>query len=377
MAVYTKKWNGSAWVTAPFKKWNGSAWVDAYVYKWTGSSWFQLYPEPIAGADITANGSGLRTYRNTWSNWNTTKGAKQGNGNQNGWGGATANWGYLGVNCWQFSGCGSIVSVSTQQIGGTINGTGYYNNDIRLHMYRGNQIDGGQPSVTGYMYSNTGGPGSGGTMTTKNITGGEFQNFLNNVSGYPYLYIYSNATGDYTGLSACWVRAVYQYSVAAAMFSDEGQAITYNIRETDYKMEGGSEKIYHKMPIYKEEMGLTLYEIMERRENGIVEDIDPTTVDYCPTIMPWFREREVFIDENGIIKFKIEALNLQAEHEVQYSLDNVIWNILYGTGEGDYVQTDLPSDFNKYSDNIYVRIIDKEKDMLVKDAVIEPLIYIP
>ena len=45
MAVYTKKYNGSAWVTAPVKKWNGSAWVDAKVQKWTGSAWTQLYPE--------------------------------------------------------------------------------------------------------------------------------------------------------------------------------------------------------------------------------------------------------------------------------------------------------------------------------------------
>ena len=383
MAVYTKRWNGSSWVTAPFKKWNGSSWVDAYVYKWTGSNWFQLYPEPIAGADITATGSGLRTYRSTWSNWNTSKGAKQGNGNQQGWGGATANWGYLGVNCWQFSGCGSIIGVSTQQIGGQINGTGYYNNDITLHMYRGNQIEGGQPSVTGYMYSNTGGPGKNATMTTKNITGGEFQNFLNNASGYPYLYIYSNATGDYTGLSACWVRAVYQYSVAAAMFVDDGVAVAYNIPEDEYSMQLGGGHLYHKMPIYKDEFGLTLNEIMDRREQGIVEDIDPTTVNYMPEyIKPWFKERDVYKEDDDT-KFKIEVKNMGIHDEAQYSLDNTEWNTLYGNSSEsnpeltDYVYATMPNDFNMYSDFIYVRIVDKDNDMILNECVVEPRIYVP
>lgn len=33
MAVYVKKYNGSAWVDAAVKRYNGSAWVDATVNK--------------------------------------------------------------------------------------------------------------------------------------------------------------------------------------------------------------------------------------------------------------------------------------------------------------------------------------------------------
>ena len=384
MAVYTKRWNGSSWVTAPFKKWNGSQWVDAYVYKWNGSQWIQLYPEPIATAKITATGSGLRTYRDTWASWNTTKGAKQGNGNQKGWGGATANWGYLGVNCWQFSGCGSIVGVSVQQMGGTINATGYYNDDKTLHMYRGNKIEGdGNPAVTGYMYSNTGGPGKNATMTTKNITGTEFQNFLNNANGYPYLYIYSNSTNDYTGLSACWVYSEYQYSVAAAMFVDDGQAVAYNIPEDEYSMQLGGGHIYHKMPIYKDEYGLTLSEIMDRREQGIVEDIDPTTVDYMPGyIKPWFKERDIYKENDNAI-FKIEVKNMGIHDEVQCSIDNTTWHTMYGKMDetdpalSDFVYMTMSQDYNMYRDFIYVRVVDKDRDAVVNECVVEPKIYLP
>lgn len=383
MAVYTKRWNGSSWVTAPFKKWNGSAWVDAYVYKWTGSNWFQLYPEPIATYSGAVSGSGLATYRST-GYVTTNKGAKQGNGNQQGWGGAPANWGYLGLSCWNFSGVGAVVGVSAQQISGTVGATGYYNNDIRLHMYRGNRTPNeGAPTVTGYMYSNTGGPGKNAAMSIKNITGGEFQNWLNNVSSYPYLYIYSNATGDYVALTACTIHTTYQYSVAAAMFVDDGVAVAYNIPEDEYSMQLGGGHLYHKMPIYKDEFGLTLNEIMDRREQGIVEDIDSTTVNYMPEyIKPWFKDRDVY-KENDNTKFKIEIKNMGIHDEAQYSLDNTEWNVLYGNPSEsspeltDYVYATMPNDFNMYSDFIHVRVVDKDNDMILNECVVEPRIYVP
>lgn len=37
--IVFKRWNGSAWVTAPVKRWNGSAWIDVTVKRWNGSVW--------------------------------------------------------------------------------------------------------------------------------------------------------------------------------------------------------------------------------------------------------------------------------------------------------------------------------------------------
>jgi hypothetical protein len=50
---------------------------------------------------------------------------------------------------------------------------------------------------------------------------------------------------------------------------------------------------------------------------------------------------------------------------------------MYGTGEGEYVQIDLPSDFNRYKDDIYVRIIDTEKDSIFTTLTVNPIIYLP
>lgn len=379
MAVYTKKWNGSAWVTAPFKKWNGSAWVDAYVYKWNGSSWVQIYPEPqVSVSGSTVTGSGLTTYRTTYTGWSSGD-AKQGNGTN--WSGSAVNYGYCGINAGSYAGSGSINSVSSASFTGTRGGAGYYNNDQTIYFYRSATVpSSGTPSsstMLGNFTATTGGPGSGGTMSNKTISGtSNVLNWLNKVNSAPYLYIYSTAAADYLSLTAVKITVSYDYASAAALFVDDGVAAAFNISEEDYTMNGG-QKAYHKMPIYKDEMGLTLTEIMERREQGIVTDIDPTTVNYSPTILPWTREYKVFTDEDGTTKLKVEAMNMRMEDEAQYSLDQVNWFTLYGTGEGEYVQATMPPDFNKYSDFVYVRIIDKKKEMIMAELTVEPVIYIP
>ena len=63
MAVYTKKYNGSSWVTAPFKKWNGSSWVDAKVMKYNGSAWVQIYPEKVVTTNKTISSTSFNTRR--------------------------------------------------------------------------------------------------------------------------------------------------------------------------------------------------------------------------------------------------------------------------------------------------------------------------
>ena len=112
MAVYTKKWNGSAWVTAPVKKWNGSAWVDAKVSKWNGSTWVQLYPETSVTRSQTVTSKSFNTWRG--SKWLATGTARQGE-----YGSYGACAGYLGVNAGSFTGSGTIASISSASISGT------------------------------------------------------------------------------------------------------------------------------------------------------------------------------------------------------------------------------------------------------------------
>ena len=50
---------------------------------------------------------------------------------------------------------------------------------------------------------------------------------------------------------------------------------------------------------------------------------------------------------------------------------------MYGEGDGEYVKATLPNDFNKYKDNVYVRIYNRKKDMVLLEDVITPVIYIP
>ena len=106
MAVYTKKWNGSAWVTAPVKKWNGSAWVDAKVQKWNGSAWTQLYPETAVTTSKTISSTSFNTYRD--SKWLNTNTARQGVYSSYG-----SCMGYLGLNAANFPGSGSITSIGS------------------------------------------------------------------------------------------------------------------------------------------------------------------------------------------------------------------------------------------------------------------------
>jgi len=39
-----KVWNGSAWVSAPFRVWNGSSWVESQAKVWNGSAWADPIP---------------------------------------------------------------------------------------------------------------------------------------------------------------------------------------------------------------------------------------------------------------------------------------------------------------------------------------------
>lgn len=363
-----KKWNGSAWVDAPVKKWNGSAWVDAKIMKWTGSAWSQIYPDTVVTKTQTLSSTALNTYR---SNWDNDSVAKQGV-----YSSYAAAHGYLGISAANLTGSGNITSISSAKFSGTRDGSGSYNNNQTVRFYRSN-VNSTSVSpvntVTGQFTSTTGGPGSGGAMTNRTITvNSETLNWANKVSSKPYLYIYSNASADYAGIKTSFsITLNYTYAAKMVTFADDGVTIL-NMTPYMYKSLTGKQP-YHSIVIYTEEEGMTLQEIITRRENGVVEPIDASCIIDVAEIKPWTREYSIV--DNTI---KVEVFNMQWNDETQYSLDEEEWFTLYGESqESNYLTAKLPKDFNKYKDFVHIRIIDKSKETIHLQFSIDPIIYIP
>ena len=376
MAVYTKKYNGSAWITAPVKKWNGSAWVDAKVQKWTGSAWTQLYPETAVTTSRTLSSTSFNTWRD--SKWQNTNTARQGVHSSYG-----ACSGYLGLNAANLTGSGNISSIGSATFTGVRGGAGYYNNNQTLRFHRNNGAPNSTPGTpTGQFNATTGAPGSGGKMNNRAITlNAEVTNWANQVGSKPYLYIYSTSTSDYADIkTSCSITLNnYVYMAKTISFTDDSMPI--NMTPYMYKEATGKEP-YHSMVVYENEEDMTLEEIMQRREDGIVLPIEYDSIIQAPEVKPWTREYEITESKDKSLDkkliFRIEVFNMQMDDEAQYSLDGEEWFTLYGdSAESNYVQTELPKDFNKYSDFIYVRIIDKAKEIIHTESSIEPLIYIP
>lgn len=377
MAVYTKKWNGSSWVTAPVKKWNGSSWVDAKVQKWTGSAWTQLYPETSVTRSQTVTSKSFNTWRG--SKWLATGTARQGE-----YGSYGACAGYLGVNAGNFTGSGNISSISSAKFSGTRGAAGYYNNNQTLYFYRSNVAPNTSAANTwtGQFTGTTGGPGSGKTMSNRAITvNAETKNWANKVSSKPYLYIYATGTSNYADIQTTFsVTLNYTYAARTLSF-DSSTARSAGLAPAMYRSIYGKDA-FHSMTIYEEEENMTLEEIIKRREDGIVEDIPYDAIIDVPEILPWTREFNIYEtkeeDESVKKMFKIEVFNMGMEDEAQYSLDNEEWFTLRGeSAEDDYLYGELPQDFNKYRDFVYVRIINKEKEFIYQEQAIEPKIYIP
>ena len=380
MAVYTKKWNGSAWVTAPFKKWNGSSWVDAYVWKWNGSKWVQLYPDTVvSGSTNTVTSGTMNNYKSKNSAWKNDSTARQGNGST--WGGSPANWGYMNISAWSYAGAGNIVSVSSASFSGTRGGSGYYNNTQTVKFYRSAIAPSSVPTtsnIAGNFNCTFAMPGSGKAFSGKGIeTGTNFLNWLNAANSQPYLYIYSNVAADYASFTGtCKVSATYDYSAATALFVDEVSASSV-IRATD-DYNSIKNTAYHTMPIYKDEIGMPLNEIMQRREDGLVQDIDSTNVDRLAHPKPWTKNYTVEADDEGNLRAKIEVFSLGMDDEVQISMDKNKWSTMMQTdATSDYVECILPKDYNKVTDWCYIRVINKKTDELYLTVDIEPMILLP
>lgn len=378
MAVYTKKYNGSAWVTAPFKKWNGSAWVDAKVQKWTGSAWSQLYPETAVTKSQTLTSTTFNTYRSTWDNGSVAK--------QGVYSTYKAAHGYLGINASSITGTGSITSIASANFSSTRDGSGTYNNNQTVRFHRGNIAPASSSpvgTVTGQFNSTTGGPGSGGAMNNRAITiNSEVVNWMNKVSSKPYLYIYSSASADYAGMKTKFTINLNNYVYTAKTISFESSdSVALKMTPDMYTTLVGKTP-YHSMTVYENEENMTLEEIIQRREDGIVEPIEYDSIIQVPEIKPWTREYEIVKSKDkgmdNTYIFRIEAFNMEWDDEAQYSLDGEKWFTLYGeSAESNYLYTELPKDFNRFSDFIYVRIIDKAKEIIHTELTVEPIIYIP
>ena len=376
MAVYTKRYNGSSWVDAPVKRYNGSSWVDATVNKWDGSKWVQIYPETnvTTSKTLTGSGSNLNTYR---SKWDSDSVAKQGK-----YSSYAAAHGYLAVSAKSITGYGNISAISSAKFSGTRDGSGSYNNNQTLYFYRSNVAPAStSPSgtLTGSWTATTGGPGSGKAMSNRAMTvNSNTLNWANNVSSKPYLYIHSTATGDYAGIKTSFSLALsYTYKAKSLVFS-ERDAVPLLMSKDMYKMRTGKEP-YYSVLVHNGEENMSLEEIIKRREDGISEAISFDSVVEGYEAKPWTREYDVeYNKETDTCTAKIEVLNMRMEDEVQCSLDKEKWNTMYNVnGKTHYHEAELPKDFNRYSDFVYVRVLDKEKEEIVTEMTIEPKIFIP
>lgn len=377
MAVYTKKYNGSAWVTAPVKKWNGSAWVDARVQKWTGSAWTQLYPETAVTTSKTISSTSFNTYRD--SKWLNTNTARQGVYSSYG-----SCMGYLGLNAANFPGSGSITSIGSATFTGVRGGAGSYNSNQTLRFHRNNGAPSSTPGTpTGQFNATTGGPGSGKTMSNRAITmSSEVVNWANQVGSKPYLYVYSTSTSDYADIQTSCSITLNNYIYTAKTIAFESEKAIPLLMTADMYKATKNREPYHSMTVYEDEVNMTLEEIIQRRVDGIVEDIPYDSIIQAPDIKPWTRNYEVYesntlsLDKQLFVK--VEVFNMGMDDEAQYSLDGEEWFTLIGEdAEDDYLYGKLPSEFNKYRDFIHVRIIDKKKELIYNTLTIEPKIYIP
>ena len=206
----------------------------------------------------------------------------------------------------------------------------------------------------------------------------ETVNWTNQVSSKPYLYIYATGTGDYGDIKTSFsITLSYTYTARSLLFTDP-DAMPIQMTREMYKMETGKDP-YFTVLAHKDEENMTLEEIIKRREDGIVENIsfDSVMEGYEPK--PWTREYEVKHNkETDSCVARIEVLNMGMEDEVQCSLDREEWNTMYNRdGNSYYHEAELPKDFNRFSDFVYVRVLDKEKEEIVTEMTIEPKIFIP
>ena len=377
MAIGVKKWNGSAWVNTTVKKYTSSkTWEDAYTYKKTSSGWTQIYPETYITVTNTISSTNLNTYKVTFTKWTNDTTARQGNGTN--YGGSAHNMGFLGVSAASWEGTKNITSITSATFSSTRGGSGSHGSNKTLYIFRSavkpttvpiDKNDGYSTDLTG-QFTTVAKAGSGSAFTSDIDLGSYGINWFNQVSSKPYLYIYSNTQSDYTSINTkVSITAKYTYQAASASYTSQARLVTLSAT-TPSTLIGQESQI--NMLIHKDEINMSFEEVMKRREEGLVEYIDPASLntDYKPH--PWTREYEI---KDG--KVRIEIMDMQWDNEAQYSIDQVNWNTLYGESQQtNYLSGDLPDDFNKNSDYVHIRVINKKTDSIECKMTIEPLFLV-
>lgn len=343
------------------KKTSGS-WKDAIILRRTSGKWIQIYPVVTTGSGSGGSGGststggyvivkgGTHRYKNNTHNWDAGV-AKQGT-----WGYGSC-YGVFGINRNQFKGNGNVTKVTGAYITGYRDASGYYNNNQTIRFYRSNNSGSGSSiGYAGNFTATTGAPGANKWMIG-NRTISELNNvrdFLNGVSGYNNLLIYSSAKSDYLGLKNVSLAVKYEYKPVVAYF-DNPEKATY-MSEAQLKEEAINQP-YLTMLLYPEEVHMTLDEIFKRRMLLGIPDIDATTLKPVePNDPPYSGDYKV---RNG--KLTVELSNIFDNRVAQYSLDgdnwdNLTFNVVTGLYEGDIV--------GKYQE-IYIRVIDVAKDELL------------
>lgn len=374
MAIDVKRYNGSSWVNGAVKRYNGSSWVDAYTYRWNGSKWVQIYPETAVTQSFGwSSGGAYRSWRsNGYETTTSTTTFKQGP-----YGSYTAAYGYSDLTSASIPGTKNISNISNIEVYATRGPAGSYNEDRTIRFWRAADKPDSIPTLLGSAWTCTAlGVGSGVTFRSNmNITSHTL-NWANQVDGGKYLWIYTSSSGEYLSLGPTFTLTIdYTYAAATAAFVDAESVALLVTAEDDYNSIKNTS--YHTMTIYEDELNLSLAEIMQRREDGVVEDIKSSCVDRMYIPKPWSREYKVTEDRDGNQIALIEVFGLRTDDEVQMSLDKVNWITMkqiqakYGFYEGV-----LPQDFNKMYDWIYIRCIDTKADKLHFETEIEPIIIL-
>lgn len=358
---------------AGVKKYNGSAWVDAAVKKYNGSAWVQIYPN--AGASTTKTisvTSGMNTYRPTWGNWSHSD-ARQ--GDSTGYGGSSDCTGCLNLSSAGFTGTGSISSISSASFTGKRGGSGSYGSNQTVKFYRSEKAanSSGDPrgSLAGNFTSTTGGPGSNGTMNNRAITTSQagLKDWMNGVNSKKILYIRSNTASDFLNILPTFsVTATYTYGTRLLTFTRD-EDINYFNRNRMRLPEGD---IYHTMMCYENEENMSLNEIIKYRTENNIEDIQDSDLIDLRELMPYYLEHN--IDTDNI--FTIDLYNTKENHICEISYDGYNYELLKPDNKPNYYKHELSSDFNRFKDNVIVRVRNIEIDSLDMELIIEPQILI-
>ena len=370
-------YNGSSWVKNSIKGHNGSGWTDAKVHAHNGSAWVQIYPDTVANTTKTITvSSGMAYFRPKWGSWESGE-ARQGDGSS--YGASNDNTGCLNLSSSGFTGTGNITSISEATFTGKRGGAGTYNSNQTIRFYRSNVSAGsGDPrsSLAGSFTSTTGGPGSGKTMSNRSISASQsgLKDWMNGVSGKKILYIRSNSSSEYLNIEPSFsVTAKYTYNAKMLTFVKDDDIMLLNKSKSIKPIrEINENEIYHKMLVYPEEVNMSLKEIIRNRTENNLPDIKKDSLIDLSEHKPYYLSYEIDKDNN----FNIDIYNTKENHKCEICYNGHDFEILNPSDKGNHYKHPLHKDFNKYKDNIIIRVINTQIDKIDMELIIEPDILI-